>query len=38
VAECLDLLIEADVPEGGATLMGRLRKLLRLKTPSPQSV
>jgi hypothetical protein len=38
VAECLDLLIDADVPEGGATLMGRLRKLLRLKTPSPQSV
>jgi hypothetical protein len=37
VAECLDLLVEADVPEGGATLMARLRKLLRLKTASPQS-
>ena len=38
VAECLDLLIDADVPEGGATLMSRLRKLLRLKTPSAQGV
>jgi hypothetical protein len=36
VGECLDLLVDADGPEGAATLMGRLRKLLGLKTPSPQ--
>jgi hypothetical protein len=36
VAECLDLLIDADAPGGSAGLVGRLRKLLGLKAPSPQ--
>jgi hypothetical protein len=38
VAECLNLLIHADEPDNGAGLMTRLRKLLGLKTASPQSV
>jgi len=36
VAECLDLLVDADQPGESAGLMGRLRKLLGLKTASPQ--
>ena len=36
VAECLDLLVDADQPGENAGLMGRLRKLLGLKTASPQ--
>jgi hypothetical protein len=36
VAECLDLLIDADSPDSGEGLMGRLRRLLRLKAPSAQ--
>ena len=36
VAECLDLLVDADDLEASAGLMGRLRKLLGLKTASPQ--
>ena len=36
VAECLDLLIDADESGGSAGLVGRLRKLLGLKAPSPQ--
>jgi hypothetical protein len=36
VAECLDVLVNADEPGSSAGLVGRLRKLLGLKTPSPQ--
>src|SRR4029453_8060626 len=36
VAGCLALLIDADEPGGNAGLVGRLRKLLGLKAPSPQ--
>ena len=36
VAECLDLLIAADEPDNSAGLVGRLRKLLGLKSPAPQ--
>jgi len=37
VAECLDLLVEADAPDAASGLVGRLRKLLGLKTPSAQT-
>jgi hypothetical protein len=37
VGECLDLLVDADATDTDEGLMGRLRRLLRLKTPSAQS-
>jgi hypothetical protein len=36
VAECLDLLVDADVAGDGEGLMTRLRRLLGLKTPTAQ--
>jgi hypothetical protein len=36
VAECLDLLVDADSQDDAVGLMVRLRKLLRLKAPSTQ--
>jgi hypothetical protein len=38
VAACLDLLIEADSPDQGESggMMGRLRKLLRLKSATTE--